>query len=45
VGKKKSKRDDDCCKRYKDGRRPCDDCPRMAALGKKERRKLLDKYR
>ena len=41
MGKKlKSK----CCKSYKDGK-ACKDCPKLAALSKNKRRRLLAKYR
>lgn len=34
----------DCCERYKKGKKPCDDCPEMEKLSKKERKKLLHKF-
>lgn len=34
-----------CCKRYKKKGKPCSDCPKMARLNKKKRRKLLRKYK
>lgn len=45
MGKKKDARDDDCCERYKKGKKPCKDCPRFADLSKDERKQLRDKYR
>lgn len=41
MGKKLKK---ECCKSYKEGK-PCKDCPKLAALGKKKAKKLLEKYR
>lgn len=34
----------DCCERFKKGKKPCDDCPQMEKLSKKERKKLLRRY-
>jgi hypothetical protein len=38
VGKK---RNDDCCEKYLRKSKACKDCPVMASLSKKQRRKLL----
>ena len=35
----------ECCESYKKKGKPCGDCPEMARLGKKKRRKLLKRYR
>lgn len=40
-----SKRKSECCERYKKKGKACKDCPTMAALGKKKRRKLIRKYK
>ena len=34
-----------CCKKFHKGKKPCRDCPKMAELDKRQRRKLLKKYR
>lgn len=42
MGKKvKSK----CCKRFEDGKELCKDCPKRLELSKKERKRLLAKYK
>lgn len=33
----------DCCEKYKKGK-PCSDCPYLASLAKKKRKKILKKY-
>lgn len=39
------KKKGDCCERFKKkGKDPCKDCPKMASLGKKARKKLLARY-
>lgn len=45
MSKDKKDSKDECCARFKKGKKPCKGCPRMEELGKKERRKLLEKYR
>ena len=35
----------ECCESYKGKGKPCKNCPLMKALSKKERRKLLKRYR
>lgn len=35
----------DCCERYKRKGRACKGCPTVADLGKKERRRLLRKFK
>lgn len=39
MGKKKS----ECCEKYKKGK-PCKDCPYLASLPKKKRKKVREKY-
>lgn len=34
-----------CCERFKTKRRACKNCPLLASLSKKQRRRLLEKYR
>jgi len=43
MGKKAKKLG--CCERFKKkGKGPCDDCPLMESLSKKERKKLLARH-
>ncbi len=35
----------DCCERFRKKPKPCSSCPLFAGLGKKKRRKLLEKLR
>ena len=34
-----------CCEKYKSGKKACKECPTLAALSKKERKKLRHQYR
>ncbi|MCZ7650368.1 MAG: hypothetical protein M5U13_04040 [Thermoanaerobaculia bacterium] len=36
---------DDCCERYREGKKLCKGCPLRETLTKKERRKLREKHR
>ena len=38
------KRKQECCESYKEKGKACKNCPLMKALGKKERRKLLERH-